>query len=211
MIFYRLLYLFAKYLVLLLNPVLPSDLKNWIELRQKNMAPLKDVAGSYWFHASSGELEYCKPLIRKLKETYPHEKIVVTYSSPSAEKLFGNISGFVEEFVPVCWDQPSHLAGFFEVIKPKALLVSRTDLWPEMVYQAKIRSVPLGLFSFNPKFNFITKILYRRLLPAFSFVSCVDEFASEQLKETVPGANVTAEGDTRFDQVFFRLSQESKI
>ncbi|MCC2679354.1 MAG: hypothetical protein K0R29_1930, partial [Pseudobdellovibrio sp.] len=33
----------------------------------------------------------------------------------------------------------------------------------------------------------------------------------EQLKETVPGANVTAEGDTRFDQVFFRLSQESKI
>jgi len=211
LIFYRLAYLFLKSLVVLLKPVLPPDLKNWVELRQKNIGPAKDVSGSYWFHASSGELEYCKPLIRKLKEAYPQEKIVVTYSSPSAEKLFGNVSGFVEEFVPVCWDQPSQLSEFFEKIKPKALLVSRTDLWPEMVYQAKIRAVPLGLFSFNPKFNFVTKFLYRRLLPAFSFISCVDEFGAEQLKETVPSVKVTSDGDTRFDQVFFRLSQESKI
>lgn len=208
---YRLLYTIAKFLTVLLKPVLPPDIKNWIHLRQTNPLPAKDLSGSYWFHASSGELEYCKPLIRTLKERDPAAKITVTYSSPSAEKLFGNISGFVEEFIPISWDQPTALDLLFEKIKPRALLFSRTDLWPEMIYQAKHRAVPLGIFSFNPKFNFLTKFLYRRLLKYFSFVSCVDEFGAEQLKEVVPTAPISHDGDTRFDQVFFRLSQDSKI
>lgn len=209
--FYRALYFAAKSLVLILKPLLPHDLQSWIALRQKNQGSEKDLSGSYWFHASSGELEYCKPLIRRLKETHPQAKITVTYSSPSAEKLFGNISGFVEEFIPICWDQPADLRLLFERIKPKALLFSRTDVWPEMVYQAKRMSVPMGIFSFNPKFNFLSKFLYRRLFKYFSFVSCVDEFGAEQLKEVVPAARVSHDGDTRFDQVFFRLSQVSKI
>ncbi len=208
---YRVLYSIIKFIVLLLRPLLPNDLKGWIILRQKNLLPTKDLTGSYWFHASSGELEYCKPLIRKLKELDPTAKITVTYSSPSAEKLFGNISGFVEEFLPICWDQPQDLKKLFYSIKPKALLFSRTDIWPELIYQARQHDTPMGLFSFNPKFNSVSKLLYRRLLRHFSFVSCVDEFGAEQLKEVIPSVKVSNDGDTRFDQVFFRLSQESTI
>src|SRR5262249_4644900 len=39
-----------------------------------------------WFHCSSGELEYAKPVIQLLKQKLPDEKILLTYFSPSVEK-----------------------------------------------------------------------------------------------------------------------------
>lgn len=208
---YRVLYSLLKALVTLLKPSLPRDLQNWIALREKVHESTKDLTGSFWFHASSGELEYCKSLIRRLKEAHPQAKITVTYSSPSAEKLFGNISGFVEEFIPLCWDQPIYLNELFERIKPQALLFSRTDLWPELIHQSEIRQIPMGIFSFNPKFNFVSTFMYRHLLKSFSFVSCVDAYSAMMLKEVLPTVKISGDGDTRFDQVFFRLTQQPKI
>jgi 3-deoxy-D-manno-octulosonic-acid transferase len=197
--------------MLVLKPQLGTHLQNWLELRSKVSDSSKNISGAYWFHASSGEIEYGKSLIRRLKETSPKIKIVVTFSSPSAEKLFGNISGFVDEFIPVPWDQPKPLTQLFDRIQPSYLLFSRTDLWPEMIYQAKKRGVPLGIFSFNPKDNFFSRYLYKKLLKSFTFISCVDEFAAENLKPLLAGVPITGDGDTRFDQVFFRLSQEPKL
>jgi 3-deoxy-D-manno-octulosonic-acid transferase len=209
--FYRVIYFLLKSFLLLLRPVLGEPLQKWTALRTARIRSEKDLSGAYWFHASSGEIEYGKPLIRKLKETNPNIKVVVTYSSPSAEKLFANISGFVDEFIPMTWDEPKALHSLFEQISPSFLLFSRTDLWPELIYQAKKRNIPTGIFSFNPKFGFLNRLLYKKLLKHFSFISCIDEISAEALKDVLPGVRITGDGDTRFDQVFFRLSQEPKL
>ncbi len=68
----------------------------------------------------------------------------------------------------------------------------------------------MGLISFNPKINFIGGLINKMLLPQMNFISCIDQATKNEL--IARGlANVSVEGDTRFDQVFYRLSQEPKL
>ncbi|MGZ3691888.1 MAG: 3-deoxy-D-manno-octulosonic acid transferase, partial [Pseudobdellovibrio sp.] len=208
---YRFFYFLLKVLVTVLKPVLPPHLKNWIVLRGQVLNKSKIDTKSYWFHASSGEIEYCKYVIRKLKESEPYCRIVVTYSSPSAEKLFANIKDVVSEFIPLPWDQAGPLSELFDYINPQILVFSRTDLWPELLHQAQIRKINTGVIAFNPKSDFLSLLSYKLFLQTLTFASCVDLALAENLKALLPSTHVSADGDTRFDQVFYRLSQEPKL
>ncbi|MCB0394319.1 MAG: hypothetical protein KDD25_07155, partial [Bdellovibrionales bacterium] len=94
-----------------------------------------------WIHTSSGEFEYAKPLIRKLKEQNPKCLILVTYFSPTYKK---NIESFkeVDFAVPSPFDTPSEVRKFLDYFNPAILLISRTDLWPEMLTQTRNRGIP---------------------------------------------------------------------
>lgn len=183
---YRFFYSIIKYL---LQKIRPQALEEWLRLRERTL-PAKSVEGCYWFHAASGEIEYCKSVIRLLKQQKPKAQVVVTYTSPSAEKLFQNIKEHVDLFLPLPWDQPEKIKELIKLLGPGILIFSRTDLWPELIHQANLQKIPLGLISALPA----KTISQKWLRPKFSFISTVE-----------------ADGDTRFDQVFFRLSQESRF
>lgn len=209
---YRFFYILLKSFLLVLKPVLSEKLKNWLQLRGEKIQKINKFKSTYWFHAASGEIEYCKSVIRLLKEQQPECQIVVTYSSPSAEKLFYNISTYVDQFIPLCWDQPGFINELIDYIHPRVLVFSRTDLWPELIYQIKKNKeqtlqsqgihrpqpIKIGIISFNPKinkkFNLLNDLVNKWLLPQLDFISDINQ-----------------DGDTRFDQVFYRLSQESKL
>ncbi len=201
--FYRLFYFILKNLLRLGRPFLSPDLKNWLALRERPLEKAKAFKSAYWFHAASGEIEYCKSVIRLLKIREPKAQIVVTYTSPSAEKLFQNIASFVDQFIPLGWDQPEHVKELINYIQPKALIFARTDFWPELITQAKKRKIPLGVVSFNSKLGFMN----RTLLNQFDFVSALNAGAENVLH----GPAVSVDGDPRFDQVFFRLAQPPKL
>ncbi len=194
-----------------IKPLLSPALINWINLRNKKIIKSHSFKNSYWFHASSGEIEYCKSIIRLIKEKQPESQIVLTYSSPSAEKLFSNISDYVDQFIPLCWDQISDVNELFDYLQPKCLVFSKTDLWPELITQAHKRNIKLGVISFNPKLNLLNQFLLKSLLVKFSFISCIDEKNKPKLQSIAPHTEIRVDGDTRFDQVFHRLNQPSKI
>lgn len=214
--FYRVLYFILKSLALVLRPVLPADLQSWIQLRQKSFRLDTPLQNTIWFHASSGEIEYCKFIIRQMKNKNPQSSIVVTYSSPSAEKLFQNIADVVDIFAPLSWDSPTGVHKMLHFLNPKLMVFSRTDLWPELITQAHQRKIPLALVAFNPQMqsaSVLKRFTYRWLLKSFSYVSCVehqDALALQTLLQ-IPTTQIRADGDTRFDQVFHRLEQPSKI
>ena len=208
---YRMIYFLLKLILKIMSPFYSIHLKKWIQLRDQALKNTLQLNQSYWFHASSGEIEYCKSIIRQIKNKNPQAQVVVTYSSPSAEKLFGNISDLVNQFIPIPWDQQSQLNPLFDYIKPKVLVFSRTDIWPEMLSIAKKRKIKTGVVSFNPKFNFLTEFFYKYFLNSLDFISCVDQNKAAQLKLLLPTTLIRADGDTRFDQVFFRLEQAPKV
>jgi len=209
--FYRFFYFLLKITLLILKPFLSVKYKIWIKLRAKKIDPLHQFNDVYWFHAASGEIEYCKSVIRLLKEKKPKAQIVVTYSSPSAEKLFHNVRPYIDQFIPLCWDQPLPLKNLIDYINPKVLVFSRTDLWPELIIQAKKRKIKIGVISFNPRHNSLSKFVQKWLLPKFNFISCVNDDIKHYLDSAFKLDTVTSSGDTRFDQVFYRLSQEVKL
>ncbi|MBC7742491.1 MAG: hypothetical protein H7061_09850 [Bdellovibrionaceae bacterium] len=167
---------------------------------------------SFWFHAASGEIEYVKSIILRLRKDYPSCRIIVTYSSPSAEKLFTNVVSAVDFFIPIPWDQPTALHALIKKISPQILIISRTDFWPEMIYQAQIKSIPIAIVSYYAALTTIKSVLYRWLLKSVRYISCVDQGQANELKILLPQVDlIHADGDTRFDQVFWRLAQPSGV
>lgn len=208
---YRLLYALLKFLVLVLQPFLNANLKRWVQLRGLAFENKTGLTGVIWFHASSGEIEYCKSVIREIKLKNPQQKIVVSYSSGSAEKLFGNIRDQVDMFFPLPWDQPIRLIQIIDSLKPLSLVFSRTDLWPELIHQAHIRKIPLAAISFSPNLIGLSGFVLSKLLKKFNYISCVEEKIGLAVADLAPQALIKHEGDTRFDQVFYRLSQATKL
>ncbi|MBY0555103.1 hypothetical protein K2P97_11285 [bacterium] len=195
----------------MIKPLLSSSLQRWIELRNQPLQKKMTLKDAYWFHASSGEIEYCKSVIRLLKEKKPQSQIVVSYSSPSAEKLFHNIGVEVDQFIPMSWDQPAQINDLIDYINPRALIFSRTDLWPELIVQCQKRNIKLGIVSFLPKFGLMSLLINKCLLPRFNFISCTNESSRLKLQINFDNLNIFADGDTRYDQVFYRLSQKPRI
>lgn len=167
-----------------------------------------------WIHASSGEFEYAKSVLRELKKRLPNSRILVTYFSPTYQK---NIFNTPE----VDWDEPlpldttSACLQFLRRYRPKAMLISRTDLWPEMLYQCRKAKVPVFLFSatFSGKKSrsLLNRNLARLLLPLVDEIYCVSEDDRSEILHLMPKAKVFSAGDTRYDQVLHRLSQRKPL
>ncbi len=213
---YRFIYFTLKCLMRIADPFLNQKSKNWVRLRSeyKKIIELENpIKNSIWVHASSGEIEYAKAVIFEIKRLKPELKIIVTYSSVSAESLFENIRNSVDYFVPLCWDSAKELQTLIHQIKPLAVMIARTDLWPEMIYQLHLQKIPISLISYFPNLSLLNTFFLRQTWPLIDFISCVDQSTAIKIKNLIPESKnrISAEGDTRFDQVFHRLEQKSKI
>lgn len=99
-------------------------------------------------HASSiGEMQAAVPLVRRLQSDYPDAHIVVTSFTASgmarARAAFG-------ETVQVCalpYDFPAFARRFLNRIRPLALIVMETEIWPSLFRIAGERRIPVLLAS----------------------------------------------------------------
>ncbi|MCB0343157.1 MAG: hypothetical protein H6626_02680 [Pseudobdellovibrionaceae bacterium] len=178
----------------------------WLNF-SKNTRPI-------WIHCASGEFEYAKPVIRELKRKKPAVPIMVTYFSPTFAKAIHK-DPLVDMATPLPWDFPGPLRAFIRHHHPRALLIARTDLWPELLRQCHAARVPTGLFS-------ATKNLNKKTLPGVSFfkkwlynqvdvIFCNTESDREGFKQAGVKTPVQVAGDTRYDQVSYRLQHAKPV
>lgn len=182
-------------------------MQEWIALRNTSIQIHSNIKNSIWFHAASGEIEYVKPLINQLYLQYPKKSIIVTYSSKSAEKLFENIKNQVTQFIPIPWDQPRVIQKLIKSIHPDILIFSRTDFWPEMIEQCHEKTIPIIAVSYFNKSQALSFLSKKLVFNKMSYISCVDLKTASLFKDGL----AQADGDSRFDQVFWRLNQPSKV
>ncbi len=225
---YRILYSLIKSLALFIHPffsqkkwALAIKSKTQLDFTTQSQSIFKDLPSEdiqrlkpFWIHASSGEFEYAKPVLREIKKKYPQIPILVTYSSPSAIGFLSKCEDL--DFYMACpWDQPTALQNFLSKWNPRALLISRTDAWPEMIYQTFLKKIPSLLFSatFSKKSSRLKGLslaLIQWSFPMLSQIFVVHKDDQSLLSEI---ANCASEvcGDTRYDQVLFRLQNQQSI
>ena len=180
-----------------------SDLNEMRSISAKNFFMHSFISSKFSFEA---------PKVIELRKRSPSAYIVVTYSSPSAEKLFENIQPFVNEFRPIPWDQPCAVQNVISEIQPQILIFSRTDFWPELIFQAHAKQIPICIVSYFGELGLSRRLMARWLFKKVARISCVEEKSAQQLRAVLPASvQITTDGDTRFDQVFWRLSQKSKV
>lgn len=169
-----------------------------------------------WFHCSSGEFEYAKPLIKKIKLQNPQQKIIVTYFSPSSKTSIEK-NEYVDFSCPTPWDKPIFLTEFIKHHRPKILLIARTDLWLEMLLQCKNHQIPSLLFSATLTSqsgrmkNFITRWYYSMLCTLITEIYCVSESDKDQFARLGAKEKTLVSGDTRFDQTLDRIENPKPL
>ncbi len=219
--FYRLFFIpFSWVILFILSKAQPQ--KKWSHYfldRQKpifhnrnNLIIESEKNRPLWIHAASGEIEYARPFIRSFKAKHPHIPILVTSTSRSSQHILKNLAE-VDFWGPSPWDSIYHTKQFLQKWKPRALLIARTDLWPEIIYQCQQLNIPRLLFSahlqFSSSSNFLNDFkIY--LLKQLSLILAVSDQDVANLK--IRGiSHVLFCGDTRYDQVFFRLNHPKKL
>lgn len=162
-----------------------------------------------WIHAASGEFEYAKPVIRKIRER-SDVPILVTYFSPTYAENVRKFPG-VTASCPLPLDSRDELEALFDYLNPSALLISRTDAWPNCVLVAHERKTPILMFSAtftlgSKRLQGLGKSLTRESLKRMNQIQCVSHEDVDLLRAELGLTNALATGDTRYDQVLERLS-----
>ena len=103
----------------------------------------------FWFNAASvGESNSIIPVVREILEKYPdvHALITTTTVSGAAnmEKKLAGLRAF-HQFLPV--DRGAYARRFLDYWKPSVGFFVDSDFWPNLIWKAKRRSIPLVLLN----------------------------------------------------------------
>ncbi len=164
-----------------------------------------------WIHVSSvGELEQARPVIEFLRARGRHS-LVLTYFSTSVPKLVRDWS-FVRhaDYLPL--DTPHEMKELMALIRPRALVLNRYDVWPNHVLAAKEAGVPLILINASTPplgwFGWLSLHLRRWLFSSVDSWTFVDAAAAAAWEPYLnePARGLVA-GNPRVDRALERAEQ----
>ena len=100
-----------------------------------------------WFHCSSiGELKSTFPIIDHYVKK---NKILVTTSTLSSSEIFhkrySNNKNIIHQFAPI--DSPQIVKKFFLNWKPNIIFFTDSEIWPNQIYHAKNKGIPIILLN----------------------------------------------------------------
>lgn len=173
------------------------------------------AARPFWIHAASGEIEYARPVLRELKKRFPQIPILVTYSSPSAIRLIQGLSE-VDAWGPGPWEFSSSVKKFLRRFEPRATLIARTDLWPVLAKEVAADGKPLLMFSAtfaanSSRLRGWTRFLTAGSMKELSRLQVVSQEDCLNLGDLAADLKIEVCGDTRFDQVLYRLENSQSL
>lgn len=163
-----------------------------------------------WFHcASMGEYEDAKHLIELCHQEQSF-KIIVTFSSPSGFCYHINKHPFaLISYLP--FDAKNQMQRFIRQLHPSKLIISRNDIWPNMIMAAKEANVQLFLIDYNiNERSFQLKMVsdfYKNLFAPFNTIFVQNQRSLQFMQKHLKLENIVLAGNTRLDA----LAQSDKI
>jgi len=183
--------------------------KKWVTGRKGIFTRLEETIPQnekiIWMHcASLGEFEQGRPVIEKLKYTYPRHKILITFFSPSGYEAQKNyqLADWVF-YLPA--DGPRNAKKFLEIVNPSLVIFVKYEFWYYYLKKIKYRNIPLLLISaiFRKEMSFFKwhGMLQRKMLSRFDHLFVQTKQSKLLLDGIGLGSICTVSGDTRFDRV----------
>ena len=179
---------------------------------EAQLAQTRNLPKTVWFHFTSvGEFEQAKPLIVALRD---EAKIVLTYFSPS-------VSANVERYphADACsylpFDTRRNAKRMMRLIQPSVLIFSKFDIWPNHVWAAAKKDVPIiliagTLHAKSKRLLPIARSFFKQVHKHIIAHCVISESDAQRFHQICPAdAKISVTGDTRFDQVYQRAKSVS--
>lgn len=176
---------------------------HWVVYRLIRQQREKD-ARYIWFHAASlGEFEQGRPLMEKIKASYPEYKILLTFFSPSGYEVRKNYQG-ADIICYLPFDKPRNVKKFLDLAKPCMAFFIKYEFWKNYIDELSERRIPVySVSSIFRKEQIFFRWYggdYRNVLKEFDHLFVQNE-ASKRFLAKIDVNRVTVVGDTRFDRV----------
>jgi len=170
-----------------------------------------------WVHAASvGEVFCSIPLLKKIKNEFPHSRIVLTtMTSTGNETAKSNLPETDQVlFAPI--DHPLIIRRTIKKIQPGLLLIAETELWPNLLRSCGKKGIPIILFngrisqrSFRRYFRF--RFFFKECLKYISlFLMQTEEDRKRIIKIGGESQKTRAVGNIKFDQPFPSFTPETR-
>ena len=187
----------------------------------ERFAKLRGLEHPVWFHVSSvGEFEQARPLITLLGRRHPGIPVVLTFSSPSGyhfarrrEKIGEGSNIVFIDYLPA--DTRANMQFCLDCVKPRALVLVKFDLWPNLIWETRRRGTGIVLVdaTLSPSSRRLTgpaRWLYRSVYACIDRIVAISDGDARRFAAAVPGhPAIEVAGDTRFDRVMERWEQRA--
>ena len=114
--------------------------------------PVESTSELVWVHAVSlGETRTAAVLLKALRAQHPALRLLLTHGTATGREegraLLKSIGqpGDVQVWQP--WDSPAAVRRFLDHFKPRLGLLMETEIWPNLMAQAKTRALPMVLVN----------------------------------------------------------------
>jgi len=168
---------------------------------------LQDAGNPIWIHAVSvGEVLIAHKLIRKFQQIAPEIPIVLSCTTSTGYALAQERQdiGYLPIYNPL--DMPLFVWSAFRTIRPRQIVLVESEIWPNLLWQAKQRRVPLSLVNarLSPrserrfaKFGLLTRPLFQQMDQVLvQEPQDIDRWA----RLGVPREKLNCTGSIKFDQ-----------
>ncbi len=185
--------------------VASASIRAWARRARDPARPL------LWLHgASAGELAGAAPALECVRDRVPDMQLLVTYSSPSAERTAPGLLPDYAGYLPI--DTLRECRGALVAVAPAALVFAKLDAWPVLTRAAADMQVPLGMINatvrqrssrLRPLARSLLRSAYRRM-DLVGAVARADAGRLERLGVDPNALRIT--GDAAFDQALGRVA-----
>ncbi|MGX5914232.1 lipid IV(A) 3-deoxy-D-manno-octulosonic acid transferase [Aliidiomarina sp. Khilg15.8] len=162
---------------------------------------------------SVGEVMAARPLIDMILTVMPQQPVCLTCTTPTGSDLIQSLYGDRVYHCYLPFDTPLSVRRFLYRLKPRAVLILETEVWPNLVSQARQRNVPVALLNARlsarslrgyQRFAWIMRPVWQQL----ALVATQNESSAERLQQLgVRDEALQVTGNLKFD---VQISAEQK-
>jgi 3-deoxy-D-manno-octulosonic-acid transferase len=169
-------------------------------------ARLRHMDGAVWIHAVSvGEVYVAGQVMRALRERQPGLSFVFSTTSSTGWKEAEKVISAVDVLIYNPLDFPSCVSRALDLIRPRAFILTESEIWPNVIRSCHRRGVPL--FLVNARVSDRSAPGYRRLRFWFGpvlrmFTSIMAQSENDKRRLTEAGADpakIVVTGSFKFD------------
>ncbi len=199
------------YLMIVLASPFSRRAAAWLAGRREQAPVLPPVTGpesrTLWMHVSSlGEFEQGRPVLEQWRARFPHDRILLSFFSPSGYNLRKN-SPLADQVFYLPLDTKKNMDTLVSRIRPDQFILVKYDFWPNLLDALNRHHIPCVLISarFRREQYLFTRLgrVFLRQLRCFRWIFVQDEGSSDLLKKQ-GFENTVIAGDTRVDAVMKR-------
>ena len=166
----------------------------------------KNTASRVWIHAVSvGEVQVAGQLMRSLRKMDPSVRFVFSTTSSTGWRTAQKEVGGDDILIYNPLDFPCLVKKAFDIVRPRAIILTETEIWPNFIREAKKRNIPLFLANARisdrsaPRYKAL-KFFFGDIFESFTKMYVQSDLDALRLEEAgAIRSNMEVTGSFKFD------------